>query len=146
MTIEFIDQDISTPAGWRGFLSHIQKCLHAQASEGELRGADVTLVITADPATGKRLDRPAIAVVGTIFTGGSEDEIELNKDAFAFVTADLPLPKGQEFAAREIFDGISMSMVRGFEIADRSEPCRIDVLYGHKCLYPELAVRIHNDG
>jgi hypothetical protein len=74
------------------------------------------------------------------------ESLAFHPDAFAFVTADLPLPQNQNFAAREVFDGISMSMVRGFEIADRSEPCRIDVLYGYKAIYPELAVRIHNDG
>ncbi len=88
----------------------------------------------------------AITKVGA---GASETLVEslaFHPDAFAFVTADLPLPQNQNFAAREVFDGISMSLVRGFEIADRSEPCRIDVLYGYKAIYPELAVRIHNDG
>lgn len=69
-----------------------------------------------------------------------------HKDAFTFATADLVLPKGVDWAAREVMDGISMSIVRDFTISDRSFPCRIDVLYGYKTIRPQLAVRLHADG
>ena len=59
---------------------------------------------------------------------------------------DLVLPKGVDFAAREVYDGISMSLVRDFSISDRSFPCRVDVLYGYKTVRPQLAVRLHADG
>jgi hypothetical protein len=49
-------------------------------------------------------------------------------------------------AARAVVDGISVSMVRGFDISDRSFPCRLDVLYGYAALRPQLACRIHADG
>ncbi len=65
-----------------------------------------------------------------------------HKDAFAFATADLVLPQGVDFAAREVMDGISMSLVRDFTISDRSFPCRLDVLYGFKTIRPQLATRI----
>jgi hypothetical protein len=68
------------------------------------------------------------------------------KDAFTFVTADLELPKGVDFAARQVMDGISMSVVRDFSVTDRTFPCRIDVLYGYKAIRPQLATRVHNDG
>lgn len=35
-----------------------------------------------------------------------------HKDAFAFATADLILPKGVDMAAREVFDGVSLRLVR----------------------------------
>lgn len=65
-----------------------------------------------------------------------------HKDAFTFATADLVTPKGVDFAAREVYDGISMSLVRDFSISDRSFPCRLDVLYGFKTIRPQLAARI----
>lgn len=68
--------------------------------------------------------------------------LAFHKDAFTFATADLVQPKGVDFAAREVMDGISMSMVRAFQISDRSFPCRIDVLYGYKTLRAQLASRI----
>jgi hypothetical protein len=72
--------------------------------------------------------------------------LAFHKDAFAFVTTDLPLPEGVDFASRQVVDGISVSMIRDFSISDRSFPCRIDVLYGYKTIRPQLACRIHNDG
>lgn len=64
-----------------------------------------------------------------------------HRDAFAFATADLVLPKGVDFAAREVMDGISMRIIRDYDINNDNLPCRIDVLYGYKCIRPELAVR-----
>lgn len=68
--------------------------------------------------------------------------LAFHKNAFTFATADLPMPEGVDFAAREVYDGISMSLVRAFTIADRSFPCRIDVLYGYKTIRAQLAARI----
>lgn len=65
-----------------------------------------------------------------------------HKDAFAFATADLVMPKGVDFSAREVMDGISMRIVRDYDINNDNLPCRIDVLYGYKTLRPELACRL----
>jgi hypothetical protein len=68
------------------------------------------------------------------------------RDAFVFATADLPMPDGVDMASRAVVDGISISMVRGFNISDRTFPCRLDVMYGYAALRPQLATRIHADG
>lgn len=65
-----------------------------------------------------------------------------HKDAFAFATADLIMPKGVDFSAREVYDGISMRIVRAYDINNDNLPCRIDVLYGFKTLRAQLAARI----
>ena len=39
-----------------------------------------------------------------------------HKDAFAFATADLELPQGVHFAAREVMDGLSCRLVRQYDI------------------------------
>ena len=69
-----------------------------------------------------------------------------HKDAFTFATADLIMPSGLDFASRENFDGISLRIVRQYDINNDSMPCRIDVLYGYKAIRPQLACRIHADG
>lgn len=69
-----------------------------------------------------------------------------HRDAFAFATADLVMPKGVDFAAREVFDGISLRTVRQYAISTDTMPCRIDVLYGYKTIRAQLAARIHADG
>jgi hypothetical protein len=65
-----------------------------------------------------------------------------HKDAFTFATADLLMPEGVDFSAREVFDGISMRLVRQYAIATDTLPCRIDVLYGFKTIRAQLAARI----
>jgi hypothetical protein len=66
------------------------------------------------------------------------------KGAFAFATADMILPRGVDFASREVFDGISMRIVRQYDINNDKFPCRLDVLYGFKTLRPQLACRLAN--
>lgn len=96
--------------------------------------------------SGSPADNAAIVKVGA---GASEllnGSLAFYRDAFTFATADLPLPNGQDMASRAVVDNISVSMVRGFDISDRSFPCRLDVLYGYAALRPQLACRIHADG
>lgn len=73
-------------------------------------------------------------------------DMVFHKDAFAFATADLIMPKGVDFAARQVLDGISMRIVRQYAISTDTMPCRIDVLYGYKAIRPQLAARLHADG
>jgi hypothetical protein len=65
-----------------------------------------------------------------------------HEDAFAFASADLIMPKGVDFAAREVFDGISLRIVRAYDINNDNLPCRIDVLYGYKTIRAQLACRV----
>jgi len=67
------------------------------------------------------------------------------EDAFTFATADLVMPRGVDWAAREVWDGISMRIVRQYDINNDKFPCRIDVLYGYKTLRPQLACRLANN-
>ena len=78
--------------------------------------------------------------------GASADygvSLAYHKDAFVFATADLVLPTGVDFAAREVMDGISMRIVRDYSISADTFITRLDVLYGYKTVRPELACRIH---
>jgi hypothetical protein len=68
--------------------------------------------------------------------------LAFHKNAFTFATADLVMPEGVDWKARETFDGISMRMVRMYDIVNDKFPCRLDVLYGYKTLRAQLACRI----
>lgn len=68
-----------------------------------------------------------------------------HQDAFTFATADLVMPKGVDFASRQVMDGISMRIVRQYDINNDRFPCRLDVLYGYRTIRPQLAVRLHNN-
>ena len=81
----------------------------------------------------------------TVYASASADvtqSLAFQKDAFTFATADLVMPKGVDFSAREVYDGISMRVVRQYDINSDQFPCRLDVLYGYKTIRPELACRI----
>lgn len=92
--------------------------------------------VTASPTNGG-----AVTKVG----GASavyRPSLVFHKEAFAFATADLIMPGGVDFAAREVMDGISMRVVRAYDINNDKFPCRLDVLYGYKTLRAQLAARI----
>lgn len=88
----------------------------------------------------------AIVKVGAGNAEQLTPSLVFHRDAFAFATADLVMPKGVDFAAREVYDGISLRTVRQYAISSDTMPCRIDVLYGYKTIRPQLAARIHADG
>ena len=68
--------------------------------------------------------------------------LAFHKDAFTFATADLIMPNGVDFSAREVYDGLSMRIVRQYAISTDTMPCRLDVLYGYKTIRAQLAARI----
>jgi hypothetical protein len=68
-------------------------------------------------------------------------DLAFNKNAFAFATADLEVPKGVHFAGRRVQDGISLRMVRDYDINNDNMPCRLDILYGYKTIRAQLACR-----
>ncbi len=91
--------------------------------------------------TNRAADNQAITVLGTSATAYGQN-LAFHKDAFAFVTADLEIPRGVDMAAREVFDGISMRFVRWFDGDTGEFKSRFDVLYGYTAVYPELACRL----
>ena len=84
----------------------------------------------------------AVVTFYAVFSSQSPQNIAYHPDAFTLGTADLLMPKGVDFASRQVHEGISMRIVRDYDINNDAMPCRIDVLYGWKTLYPELACRV----
>ena len=89
----------------------------------------------------KVADGATVTVIGAASSYYAQN-LAYHRDAFAFVTADLEMPKGVDFAAREVYDGISMRIVRQYSISNDTFPCRIDVLFGCKAIRPQLACRV----
>ena len=80
------------------------------------------------------------------FLGGSATSYPQNliyhKNAITFATADLLLPQGVDMASRQVHNGISMRIVRQYDINNDRLPCRIDVLYGYSVIRAPMAVRL----
>ena len=74
----------------------------------------------------------------------SPQGLAFHKEAFVMACADLPLPDGVDKAARVRSKqlGISIRMIRAYDINTDRWPCRLDFLYGWAALYPEFACRI----
>jgi len=81
-----------------------------------------------------------------VFVGAASTQYPQNlvyhKDAITFATADLLLPQGVDMAARAVHNGISLRVVRQYDINNDRLPCRIDVLYGFGVIRPQMAVRM----
>lgn len=58
-------------------------------------------------------------------------------EAMTLATADLPLPRGVNEAARETYDGISLRMISDYDVTNDLFITRIDILYGYVALRPE---------
>jgi hypothetical protein len=78
--------------------------------------------------------------------GSAESQYAQNlvyhKDAITFATADLLLPQGVDMASRAVHNGVSLRVVRQYDINNDRMPCRIDVLYGYGVIRPQMAVRL----
>jgi hypothetical protein len=81
-----------------------------------------------------------------VFLGGAglsfPQNLVYHKDAIAFATADLIMPQGVDMASRAVHNGISLRVVRQYDINNDRMPCRVDVLYGYKTIRPEMGVRL----
>lgn len=95
--------------------------------------------VTASPTNGGAITK--VGGASAIY----RPSMVFHRDAFTFATADLILPKGVDFAAREVMDGISMRIVRQYAISSDTLPTRLDVLYGFKTIRPQLACRLLNN-
>ena len=96
--------------------------------------------VTAAPA-----NDAAVSKVGGGASSVFTNSMAYHKDAFTFATADLVMPKGVDMVARKVLDGVSMRIVRDYDINNDKFPCRIDILYGYAAKRPQLACRIGNN-
>jgi len=92
--------------------------------------------VDALPASGA-----AVTFLGAASTQYPQNLI-YHRDAISFATADLLLPQGVDMASRQVHNGISLRVVRQYDINNDRLPCRIDVLYGYSVIRPQMAVRL----
>ena len=119
----------------------------ALASSTSTTTATVTVapMYSASHALATMLTLP-VSGKAVVFTGTASTQYPQNliyhKDAITFATADLLLPQGVDMAARAVHNGISLRVVRQYDINNDRMPCRIDVLYGYSTIRPQMACRL----
>lgn len=109
-----------------------------------------TYTVTADSAEAASNTVAGVAVSPALpaleageavtFIGAHTANLAFHPSAFAFVTRPLSTPAGVESYVTS-FDGISLRVVRGYDMKYKREMLSMDVLYAYKTIYPELAVR-----
>lgn len=123
-----------------------QKVYVTAQADVVIAGAGAVTVPIAAPIIADATDaRQNISDTPTTATAVAADKIRslvFHRDFMTFATADLTLPKGTDMASRQNFEGISMRMVRDFNIADSTYPVRFDICYGSKVIRPEYACTV----
>ena len=156
-TATFLKGDVVTFAGCNAVhpetkadLGYLQQFVVTATYAGGAGSLQISPAIVATGARKNVTASPtATGAVVKVGAGASETmntSMVFHPNAFTFATADLVMPQGVDFAAREVMDGISMRIVRQYNVSTDQFPCRLDVLYGYKTLRPQLACRIHADG
>jgi hypothetical protein len=104
-------------------------------------------VVTADAAADNNEITvnvyPAITVAAdreVVVTANHTANLAFHPSAFAFVTRPLAAPAGVESYVTS-YNGITLRVVRGYDMKYKKDMLSMDVLYGYKTMYPELAVR-----
>ncbi len=86
-------------------------------------------------------DNAAITVMGTASTAYPMN-MAFHKNAFALVTCPLEMPDGVAWKGQESADGLSVRVVKDYDIDTDQDVIRLDILYGWKSIYPDLAARL----
>lgn len=82
-----------------------------------------------------------VTFLGSASTSYAQNLI-YHKDAITFATADMILPRGVDLASRQVHNGISLRIIRDYDINNDRMPCRVDVLYGYSVIRPQAAARL----
>ena len=119
----------------------------ADASSTGAGAATLTIsppIITSGPhqtVSAAPADNAALTFRGTANVAYPQN-LAFHKNAFALVTVPLEMPDGVSFKARETHKGLSMRVIKDYDITNDVEIIRLDVLYGRKAIYPDLAARL----
>jgi hypothetical protein len=86
-------------------------------------------------------DDAALTFVGAASTAYAQN-LQYHKNAFKMVSVPLIMPTNAEFAAQETVDGITVAVIRDFDINERRMITRLDFLGGISAVRPEWATRV----
>ena len=96
---------------------------------------------TGAAITAATFNSAVVTFVGAASTSYVQN-LMYHKEAFQFVTADLPIMDDAAKCVRRVQDGLSMRVWQASDIRNDELLMRIDILYGFAALRPEWAARI----
>jgi hypothetical protein len=86
-------------------------------------------------------DGDAITPSGSASTAYAQN-LQFHKNAFKMVSVPLIMPTKAEVAAQETVDGITVAVIRDFDVKTRTMITRLDFLGGLSAVRPEWACRV----
>ena len=104
---------------------------------GDAAAAGNEITVDIYPALKKNVTTNTVVTL----MGDHTANLAFNPMAFAFVTRPLVAPAGVESYVTS-YNGVTLRVVRGYDRKYKKETLSMDVLYGYKTMYPELAVRV----
>jgi hypothetical protein len=84
------------------------------------------------------------AGVGNTASTTYAQNLAYHKSAFRMVSVPLVMPEAVEMSAQETFEGVTVAVVRAFDVRTRAMITRIDFLGGFAATRPMWACRITN--
>lgn len=93
--------------------------------------------VSAFPADGDTCN----VLTGSASTGYTQN-LAFHKNAFRMVSVPLEMPKNAEFAVQQTYQGVTVAIIRDFDVNTRSFVTRIDYLGGLAADRPEWACRL----
>ena len=133
---QFVVTELCSITGGTGTLKFSPACYFSTTSNAALQN------VSTQPLSGIYVQVGAANHGSGVASTNYRQMIAFHKDAFAFVTADLPIFDGQPFMARKVMDNISMRIWKFADGVNDSENTRVDILYGYKTLRAQLAARV----
>ncbi|MBE5783267.1 MAG: P22 coat protein [Clostridiales bacterium] len=120
----------------KGDLIKIGEATYAVTQDSEDAKSNMITNVQLSPALPKLANGTSVTLLPS-----HTANLAFHPMAFAFVTRPLTAPGGVESYVTH-YNGISLRVVRGYDMQHKREMLSMDVLYGFKTLYPELAVRV----
>lgn len=123
---------------------HLKQFVVTSATTTTINFSPALIYDTTDPrqnCSGAPTDNDDITFVGSLSTNYVQP-IMYHKEAFQFVTADLPLMDDAHKCVRRTQDGLSLRVWQASDIRNDELLMRIDILYGTAALRPEWACRM----
>jgi hypothetical protein len=123
---------------------HLKQFTVTSATTTSITFTPAVIWDTSDPrqnCSGQPTDNDDIVFVGSASTNYVQP-IMYHKDAFQFITADLPLMDDAAKCVRRQQEGLSLRVWQASDIRNDELLMRIDILYGMAALRPEWACRM----
>lgn len=152
-----VDGFTAAPAVGSVFTFELSKAVHPETkvSYSHLQQftvtAATTTLITFSPAIYASGPKQNVSVLPAnnddiVFVGSASTayvhNLMYHKDAFTFVTADLPLMGDAHKCVTKTYDNISLRVWQASDIRNDELLTRIDILYGYAAIRPQWACRI----